>query len=149
MLKIVLKNKIRVVLILVSIFLLVGVRAYESTLFYDPFILYFKGDFNTIPYPPYDFVALIVGLLFRYSLNASLSVVIIYLLFQDKSMIKFVSLLYLFFFIFLIILFFTIIYFNDSHNSWLLFYVRRFLIQPLFLLLFVPAFYYQRTVRNL
>ncbi|MFY7758816.1 MAG: exosortase F system-associated membrane protein, partial [Flavobacterium stagni] len=29
-----------------------------------------------------------------------------------------------------------------------LFYLRRFLIQPLFLLLFVPAFYYQKRIKH-
>jgi exosortase F-associated protein len=29
----------------------------------------------------------------------------------------------------------------------ILFYIRRFLIQPIFLLLFLPAFYYQKQNR--
>jgi exosortase F-associated protein len=40
--------------------------------------------------------------------------------------------------------FFFIVYFFNSDQNLILFYVRRFLIQPLFVILFVPAFYFQK-----
>jgi exosortase F-associated protein len=52
--------------------------------------------------------------------------------------------LYLLFFIILVIAFIFILFYNGETNKMGLFYVRRFIIQPLFLLLFLPAFYYQK-----
>jgi exosortase F-associated protein len=145
MLKILLTNKIRFCVALLLILLLVAVRGYENSLFYDPFLSYFKGDFNVMPLPKYDLLPFLMGLLFRYGLNSVLSLGLIYVLFKDLLMIKFASFLYLFFFVALIVLFFSIIYYSGSHNNWLLFYVRRFLIQPILVLLFIPAFYYQKV----
>ncbi|WP_374707786.1 exosortase F system-associated protein [Flavobacterium sp. J372] len=39
---------------------------------------------------------------------------------------------------------FIIVVNTEKPNLLALFYIRRFLIQPLFLILFIPAFYYQR-----
>ncbi|MDG2432789.1 exosortase F system-associated protein [Flavobacterium sp.] len=133
----------------VLLFLLVLIRAYENILFYDPFLLYFKGDFNSLEYPIYNLVPFIASLVFRYGLNSVLSIGIIYLLFQDKLMIKFVAFLYALFFVFLLISFFVILYCNDFFSSWSLFYVRRFIIQPIFLVLFIPALYYQKVTRKI
>jgi exosortase F-associated protein len=52
--------------------------------------------------------------------------------------------LYVFFFLILISSFFVIMYYYGEHNKFILFYIRRFLIQPIFVLLFVPAFFYQK-----
>jgi len=62
-------------------------------------------------------------------------------------MIQFVSVLYVFFFLILIGLFFSMLYFYEEHNNLILFYVRRFLIQPIFVILFIPAFYYQKQIK--
>lgn len=125
-------------------FLLVGVRAFESQLFYDPFLTYFEGDYLKMPLPYFNAPKLFLGLSFRFFLNAILSVGILYFIFKDKEMIQFVSFLYLFFFVILIIGFFSILHFYANQNNLLLFYLRRFLIQPLFLVVFIPAFYYQK-----
>jgi exosortase F-associated protein len=85
-----------------------------------------------------------MGLLVRYSINTALSLGLIYVLFKDVAMIAFASFLYVFFFLVLIVLFYAIIYCFGAQNNLALFYVRRFLIQPIFLILFIPAFYYQK-----
>ncbi|PRZ25160.1 exosortase F system-associated membrane protein [Flavobacterium granuli] len=144
MLKILLKHKLKIAFVLMLVFLFALVRAYEDYLFYDPFLNYFKSDFNGMLLPVYDSFQLFFGLLFRYSLNMLISLVLIYTLFEDESMVKFACFLYLFFFLILIICFYVIIYFYGETNNLILFYVRRFLIQPIFVLLFIPAFYYQR-----
>jgi exosortase F-associated protein len=123
--------------------LLAAVRAFEDNLFYDPFLIYFKGDYMDLPLPEFNALPLFFGMLFRYVLNTVLSLGIIYFLFKDKEMIKFASLLYVFFFVILIIAFFSILSFYGNQNNLMLFYVRRFLIQPIFILLFIPGFYYQ------
>ncbi|UFH36774.1 exosortase F system-associated membrane protein [Flavobacterium acetivorans] len=144
MLKILLKHKLKITLVLILIFLFALVRAYEDYLFYDPFLNYFKSDFNGVSLPVYDPFRLFFGLLFRYSLNMLISLAMIYTLFEDESMVKFAGFLYFFFFLILIFSFYTIIYFYGETNNLILFYVRRFLIQPIFALLFIPAFYYQK-----
>lgn len=144
MLQKILNNKLRFVQFLFLVALLVLVRAFENQLFYDPFLDFFKKDFSKLRLPSFNLTQLFLGLLFRYTLNTTISLGIIYVLFKDVAMLKFVFVLYYFFFGILIAAFFYIIYFANENNNWTLFYVRRFLIQPIFVLLFVPGFYYQK-----
>lgn len=120
------------------------VRFYERSLFYDPFLTYFKSNFNQMPLPDFETFRLVLSLVFRYGLNMLISLLLIYLIFKDRMMIRFSVLLYLIAFLFLITSFFLVIHFYGSQNNFLLFYIRRFLIQPLFVLLFIPAFYFQK-----
>lgn len=144
MLRKILNNKIRLAQFLFLVGLLALIRAFEDQLFYDPFLDYFKTDFANLPLPIFNPFQLFFGLLFRYTLNTFVSLGIIYVLFKDVQMVKFALVLYYFFFMLLIISFFFIIYYVNGHNNLALFYVRRFLIQPIFVILFVPAFYYQK-----
>jgi exosortase F-associated protein len=80
-------------------------------------------------------------------LNTIVSLAIIYALFSDFELTKFAAILYLIFFIVLITAFFALLNFSDYNNNFMLFYVRRFLIQPIFVLLFIPAFFYQKQSR--
>lgn len=137
-------HKWNVFIAIVLLSLLVAVRAFESQLFYDPFLIYFEGDYIKLPLPEFDGLQLFFGLSFRFFLNTILSLGIIYALFKDRGMILFVSILYLLLFVVLILAFFSIVHFFKNQENLLLFYVRRFLIQPLFLILFLPAFYYQK-----
>jgi len=140
----ILNHKLRITLTIPLILLLVLIRVYEDKLFYDPFLNYFKTDFYNLPIPEVDNVKLFFGLAFRYFLNSSLSLGVIYILFKDVEAVKFSSILYLVFFVMLIIALFFVLYFFGETNKMTLFYIRRFLIQPLFLLLFLPAFYFQK-----
>jgi exosortase F-associated protein len=147
MLKKLFNHKVRIALALLFIFLLVLIRAYEDSLFNDPFLNYFKSDYYILPLPETDNLQLFFGLFFRYFLNSTLSLAIIYVLFKDIEAVKFASILYFMFFIILVIAFFFILFYNGETNKMGLFYTRRFLIQPIFLLLFLPAFYYQKQKR--
>lgn len=144
MLQKILNNKLRFVQFLLLVVLLVLVRAFENQLFYDPFLDFFKKDFAKLMLPSFDSTQLFLGLLFRYTLNTVISLGIIYVIFKDVAMVKFAFVLYYFFFMILIVAFFYIVYFANENSNWVLFYVRRFLIQPIFVLLFVPGFYYQK-----
>ncbi|WP_371742383.1 exosortase F system-associated protein [Flavobacterium sp. 7E] len=144
MLKKLFEHKTAIVFSLVFVLLLVAVRIYENELFYDPFLLYFKSDFKDAPLPVFNYFKLFIGFLFRYSLNMVVSLGLIYTLFKDITMIKFATLLYLFFFLVLILYCFVILHFFGEENKLAFFYVRRFLVQPIFVLLFIPAFYYQK-----
>lgn len=131
--------------IVVLLILIVAVRIFQNQLFYDPLLAFFKT--KNQPLPEYNSLKLFLGLAFRYFLNAALSLGVIYIIFKDRAIIKLCTTLYILFFILLITAFFIVLSANDV-NLLLLFYIRRFLIQPLFLILFLPAFYYQKKVRS-
>lgn len=144
MLEKILSNKLKIVLILLLVLLLAAIRAYEDELFYDPFLLYFKADYLSLAVPKFDSFKLFLGLSFRYFLNTILSLGIMYVLFSDLKFTKLTVILYVVFYLILMITFFSVLHFFDKGNNFALFYIRRFLIQPLFLLFFIPAFFYQK-----
>lgn len=142
-----LDTKARVFLIALALFFLIAVRFFEHQLFYDPFLDFFKSNYQNQVLPEFNGVQLFFGLLFRYALNTILSLSIIYFFFSDRKMLVFSTGLYVVFFVLLITVFFGMLQFNNQPNYLILFYIRRFLIQPLFLVLFVPAFYYQKRMK--
>jgi exosortase F-associated protein len=144
MLKKLFNHKIRIALALLLIVFLVLIRAYEDSLFYDPFLDYFKSQYYNLPLPKIDNLQLILGFFFRYFLNTAFSLALIYIMFKDIDAVKFASVLYFIFFVILLAAFFFILLNNGETHKMALFYIRRFLIQPIFLLLFLPAFYYQK-----
>ena len=131
----------------VLILALIVVRAFESKLFYDPFLEFFHGESQNKPLPEYDGFKLFFGLFFRYLINSVITILIIYLLFKEISIVKLTSFLLVAFFVVLIVTLFLILNFSSQPDYLFIFYIRRFLIQPLFLILFVPAFYYQRKIQ--
>ena len=127
--------------------LLVAIRAFEDYLFYDPFSLYFKNDYLSLPFPVFNSVSLLISMGVRFGLNSIISLLIIYCLFKDWGLTKFAAVIYVFFFVLLITAFFVLVLFTDQYNNFVVFYVRRFLIQPLLLLLFIPAIFYQKRMK--
>lgn len=121
--------------------LLALVRFYQEDLFYDPLVPFFKTDSVILPF--LDMPKLLGGLTLRYTINTLLSLAILWFCFKDKSIIRLTGILYGIFFIVLMIVFILVVN-TEKPNLLALFYIRRFLIQPLFLILFIPAFYYQR-----
>ena len=139
------QNKIiRYVGIFVALFLIICIRFFEDKLFYDPFLQFFKSDYQNKSLPNFDSFKLLLNLFLRYLANTLLSISIIYLLFQNKMHVKIASFLYLILFVVLIIVFLFLVFASDKPDYLLLFYVRRFLIQPVLLLLLIPAFYFQK-----
>ena len=147
MLKKLLNYKFRILLLVVLISFLATIRIFEKSLFYDPLLDYFKSDYTNLPLPLLNNINLFFGLFFRYILNTILSITIIYVAFKDFGLVKFASILYLIFFVILIGIFFLILSFYGEESKMTLFYIRRFLIQPLLLLLFIPGFYIQKQSR--
>ena len=130
--------------ILIAFFLIIGIRFFEDALFYDPFLPFFKTDYQNKPLPNVDALQLILNLFFRYFANTLLSIAIIYLLFLNKTHVKVAFALYLILFVLLLIAFSYLLFVSEHPNYLVLFYVRRFLIQPVLLLLLIPAFYFQK-----
>jgi exosortase F-associated protein len=144
MLKILLTNKIRVFVLFILVLVLASIRIVEESLFYDPFLNYFKTDFTNFPLPDVEKLKLFFSLTFRYLLNSLSSVVFIQIAFKDISFTKFASILFGLLFIILIIAFYIVLVFYANENKMELFYIRRFLIQPLLLLLFIPGYLIQK-----
>lgn len=139
-----LDRKYRILMIIVLFFALVLVRGFSQAIFYDPFILYFKNDYLHLPIPEFSGSKLLLNLAFRYGINSIVSLIIIYVAFQNRSFLKFSVKFYLIAFIVLIITFFIILKGELANGYLFAFYIRRFIIHPLFVLLLLPAFYYKQ-----
>lgn len=68
--------------------------------------------------------------------------------FKEKGIITFASLFYGVVFIVLIVIFGILLKTQGIGEYLPIFYVRRFLIQPILLFMLLPAFYYYRKVSN-
>jgi len=148
MLKTKFKNKTAVFFGLLLLGLLVSIRLFENEIFYDPFLLYFKGEFSIHPLPIYNPIKLFFSLAFRFYLNSMLSLALIYLVFKDFKIVKFSTFLFIVFGSILMIAFFFALKFFGEEEKMTLFYIRRFIIQPIFLIVFIPAFYYQSRLKT-
>jgi len=136
------ENKFKIITAIVVVISFALIRSFEKKLFYDPFRVYFSADFHSSPYPEVQTLKFFFGLFLRYFLNSALSLWLIYALFKDREIFKFSLFVYTFFLVVLLVAFYVILYFFPD-GGWLLFYVRRFIIQPILVLLFIPGFYYQ------
>ncbi|MBB4119955.1 exosortase F-associated protein [Mesonia hippocampi] len=134
--------------ITVFFILLVLVRFYERVLFYDPLIDFYQGNFTIASPPSIDKIKLICYVVLRYFINAVLSIGIIALLFKNKKIIYFTSLVYVIFLILLTPIFSYFIYNFNADNYLMVFYIRRFLIQPILLLLLLAGLLYQYKINK-
>lgn len=142
------KKPYRFLIIVVLFFLLVLVRAFASDLFYDPFIAYFKDDFLQESIPFFSGRKLLIDMSFRYFLNAVISLAIIYVAFNNYEYLKFSVKFYVIAFVFLAFAFFVILKGELRQGYLFAFYIRRFLIHPLFVLILLPAFYYKKIMSS-
>lgn len=125
---------------------LVGVRMLEDAIFYDPFLNYFHEANKNMSFPQFEWGKLIVSHLFRFVLNLVFSCIIIYSLFKNKEWtIQGIVLITIIFAITFPIYLYCI--YNKFEIGYLFsFYMRRFVIQPLILLLVIPLFYYRKQM---
>lgn len=123
------------------------VRWFENELFYDPYLQFFQNDYLYIDSPRQEVFKLVVNTSFRYLINTLLSLSILYLFFKDKSVVNFAGLVYVVSFVILIAFYLYFVLDPKQENYYLFFNIRRFLIQPLLLLLLLPAFYYHRLTK--
>lgn len=137
----------KIVLLFILGALLVLIRAYEDSIFYDPLLDYFRAVKEYPTLPEFDTFRLMVNLALRYALNTIISVSILWVIFEKKDIIKLSLILYILLFIVLFVVFYLLLFSSESAQNLSLFYVRRFLIQPIFLLILVPAFYFQKKMR--
>jgi exosortase F-associated protein len=128
--------------IMISLVALVCVRIFEKHLFYDPFIDYFKSDFQLLSLPKFDAFFYIISTCFRYGINLFFTAVIIWFMYKSSEFIKATLWVYLLAFLILFGSFFVLASFDYQWVKMCLFYVRRFLIHPILLFILVPGFYF-------
>ncbi|WP_445453923.1 exosortase F system-associated membrane protein [Flavobacterium sp. 25HG05S-40] len=128
--------------------LLILIRAFEETLFYDPFLDYFKSEYAHLPFPKINIIKLYFSLGMRFYMNSVISLLLLYVIFKDRKIVKFTAFIYMVLGSLLLIGFMFVLTFFAEENKMMLFYIRRFLIQPIFILLFIPAFYYQKQIKE-
>lgn len=141
-------NKVTKYIVLIILLIgLVLIRAFEDILFYDPYLTFFKNDYLYLDSPRREVAKLVLFTSLRYILNTLMSLGILYVVFKDKSIIKFSVLIYCLAFVSLLIPFLYFVINPKQDDYYLFFNVRRFLIQPIGLILLLPAFYYYKLNR--
>lgn len=136
-------------LLVLSIIALAMIRYFENYLFYDPYLQFFKNDYLYIDSPRRETFKLTLFTTLRYVLNTLISITVIYLLFKEKSIVKFSAIIYGISYVILLAIFLFFVINPRQEDYYLFFNVRRFLIQPLILLVLLPAFYYFKINQDL
>ena len=134
---------LKIVLFVLLALGLVLVRMFEDFLFYDPLASFFKTDHTTEALPEFETAKLLLHTAFRFLINTVVSLAVLWVAFRNGEVVKLSLLLYAIAFILLIGMFWYFLCASEAGNHMALFYVRRFLIQPLFLLVLLPAFYFK------
>lgn len=132
--------------VIVGVFGLVAIRMLEEQLFYDPFLQYFhEADKNAV-FPDFEWTKLIVSYIFRFLLNLFFSVMIIYFMFKNKIWTFHAAVLIAIVFVITLPIYLYCIHTRFEVGYLFSFYMRRFVIQPLTLLLVIPLFYYRKEI---
>lgn len=143
------KTSYRIAAISILVILLALLRFYEDRLFYDPLLEFYNSDYLQNKLPAFEATKLLLNVFFRYLLNSIISLAIIYIAFMDRGIFRFSLYLYMILFAVVFPVFMFLLFTIENENFLALFYVRRFLIQPIFVIILLPAFYYYRlTLRN-
>jgi len=124
------------------------IRLFQDSLFYDPLIAFYKSNFQSATFPPLDFWTYNLNVLFRYGLNTILSLLIIWFWFEKRSYVLFSGVLYALIFVLCTIAFWIVEHDIIEENYMKLFYIRRFLIQPILVIVLIPAFYFQTITKK-
>ncbi|SDX40211.1 exosortase F-associated protein [Lutibacter oricola] len=137
-------NKLQILLIVVLFALLIFLRGFFDTYMYDPLISYFKSDYLYIEFPEINNLKYTFSLFFRFSINTIISLIIIYLFYKNGNYVRFALKFYIAMFILLSVILILDLNYRFFNTYMVVFYARRFLIHPVFLIVLLPAFYYQK-----
>ncbi|MUH01886.1 exosortase F system-associated protein [Scytonema sp. UIC 10036] len=135
-------------LVLLGILGLIAVRVFEGSLFYDPFLDYFHEVNNSLPFPDFEWGKLIVSHLFRFLLNLFFSCLIIQFWFNNRHWTIQGAVLIVIVFAITFPMYLYCVSGHFEMGQLFSFYMRRFVIQPLILLLIIPMFYYRKHINK-
>jgi len=134
----------RLIIIIALFVSLVAVRYFATKWLYDPFQSYFDHDYLLKPIPEYNGIKLFFNMFIRYSVNTLISLGIIWMAFHDRGLLRFSVKFYLLAFVFLTFTFFVVLNGELKDGYLFAFYIRRFIIHPVLLLILFPAFFYKK-----
>lgn len=135
-------------LVIVGILGLVSVRILEDRVFYDPFLNYFHEANKNMAFPDFVWGKLILGYLLRFTLNLLFSCVVIHFWFKNRQWTIQGAILITIIFAITFPIYLYCIYNKFEIGYLFSFYMRRFVIQPLALLLIIPMFYYRKQINR-
>lgn len=134
------------ILVFAGILGLVSVRFLEDKIFYDPFLAFFKGNYKVAQIPEFLWGKLIISHFFRFFLNLFFSAVVIHFMFLNKKWTLQAVVLITVAFLFFFPIYLWCLYTKMEIGYLFTFSVRRFIIQPIILLLIIPIFYYRKKL---
>lgn len=134
------------VLVFVAVLGLISVRLLENKLFYDPFLDFFKGNYKVNEIPKFVWEKLIISHFFRFLLNLFFSALVIHFMFLNKKWTLQAVVLITVAFLFFFPIYLWCLYTKMEIGYLFTFSVRRFIIQPIILLLIIPIFYYRKKL---
>lgn len=135
---------VKFIIIVLLFGVLAVIRFFENDLFYDPYLEFFKNDYLYMDNPRRKVFKLTFFTSLRYAINTVVSLGILFVFFKDKNMIKFAGVIYAAAYCMLLALFLYFVLNPRQEDYYMFFNIRRFLIQPIILLLLLPAFYYHK-----
>jgi len=136
-------NKLlKYILLIILVSGLIMVRVYQEDLFYDPLLYFFEQNDNQSYLLNLNVNKHLVSITFRYAINTTLSMGIIYLLFGKKSYLKVSAIIFLLGWLIFLPLYYYFIHTRFTYSLMIGFYVRRFLIQPMMGIILTLAFFY-------
>ena len=132
------------ILLLILVMMLILIRFFEDVLFYDPYLEFFQNDYLYMDSPRREVAKVFGFTTLRFVLNTLISLAILFVVFKDKSIIKFSVLIYAIAFVVLMVLYLYFVVNPNQEDYYLFFKMRLTLIQPIVLILLLPAFYYHK-----
>ncbi|MGO3238754.1 MAG: exosortase F system-associated membrane protein [Psychroflexus halocasei] len=131
---------------LVLLLSLAAIRFFEHHLFNSELAIFFDQEFSYAEPPEFEMLQIWLQITLRFLLNTFISLAIIFLLFQNKKTLKFAVVLYSLAYLVLTPLLFYFLNNLEQGEYFYLFYTRRFLVQPVLVIILIPAFYYQKMM---
>ncbi|WP_411556565.1 exosortase F system-associated membrane protein [Lutibacter sp. TH_r2] len=141
-------NIVKIFSVIILFVALIFLRGIYRSFLYDPLTEYFNFSYLNEGFPDINKLKYFGTVTVRYFLNSVISLLIIFVFFNNKKVVFLALKIYVFLFLLLNLIFFIELNFNFSNTYLVLFYVRRFLIHPLLLLILLPAFYYQQIAKK-
>jgi len=141
-------KKIKYIAVFILLILLVLIRLFEKELFDDQLLEFFQYSYLDEGLPEVSFWEVYKAISLRFLFNAVLSILILLLLFPQKNLLKFLLIFYCLGFVLLSLLFYYQWHHYVPGEYLFLFYVRRLLIQPIFLFILIPALVFHQLEKK-
>jgi exosortase F-associated protein len=105
----------------------------------------FVGMFIPISHPTVKFI---LHRTFRFLINDALAIGLIFAFFGERKYVLFAVAVQLFGFLFLLIPYFILKIYWPYYNGPLINFLHRIVLNPILIMLLIPAFYYQKRTRK-